>query len=85
MAGHHATKVRDSLIASGMAATTPVVVAASVSLPAQTLVAGTLGELPSLAAKVEGAPALVLLGDAFADAYALVGDLRAPRMASATA
>lgn len=85
MASHEATRVRDSLIASGWASTTPVVVAASVSLPAETLVAGTLAELPSLAEKLEGAPALVLVGDVFADAYARVGEVRAPRVASITA
>lgn len=85
MASHDAAGVRDALLAAGMAKDTPVVLAASVSLPDETLMAGTLAELAALAEKMNGAPALLLLGEVFGDAYALAGARRVPRAASASA
>lgn len=82
MASHEAAAVRDALLAAGMRTDTPALVAAGVSLADERRFAGTLAELPRLAAQVGDAPALLLLGEVFAEAQALAGDVRRPRAAS---
>ena len=82
MASHDAAAVRDALLAAGMPAETPAVVAADVSLPGERWFSGTLAQLPALAGEVAGAPALLLLGEVLAGAQALAGDVRMPRAAS---
>lgn len=82
MASHEAAAVRDALLAAGLPAQTPALLAADVSLPGERWFAGTLGALPELAARVAGAPALLLLGEVFAEAQAVAADLRMPRAAS---
>jgi siroheme synthase len=84
MASHEAAAVRDALLAAGMRADTPALVAAGVSLAGEHRLAGELAELPRLAAQVDDAPALLLLGDVFAEAQALAGEVRTPRAASQT-
>jgi uroporphyrin-III C-methyltransferase len=66
MAAGDAEYVKRSLIAAGVAPATPVALAESVSLESATLGAGTLEELPRLADRLKGGPALVLLGEVFA-------------------
>jgi uroporphyrin-III C-methyltransferase len=66
MAAGDAEGVRDALIGVGLPPGTPVVVAENVSLSTSTVRAGTLAELPRLAAGLSGGPALVLMGDVFA-------------------
>jgi len=66
MAAGDAEYVRDSLIAAGVAPSTPVAIAESVSLENSSLRAGTLAELPRLASASEGGPALLLIGEVFA-------------------
>ena len=66
MGAGEAGAIRDALVAAGKPASTPVVIAESVSLPQANVVAGTLGELPRLAARRSGGPAIVLLGEVFA-------------------
>jgi uroporphyrin-III C-methyltransferase len=83
MASHDAPAVRDALLAVGMPADTPVVLAAGVSTTREEFASGTLGELPALTAKT-AAPALVLLGEVFAGAYA-AAEVREPRAASQSA
>lgn len=82
MASHEAAAVRDALLAAGMPARTPAVIAVGVSRADERRLAGTLAELPELAAQTGGAPALLLLGEVFAEAQALAGDVRMPRAAS---
>jgi uroporphyrin-III C-methyltransferase len=82
MASQQAAAVRDALLAAGMRSDTPALIAAGVSLAEERLLAGTLAELPRLAAQVGDAPALLLLGEVFAEAQALAGDVRSPRAAS---
>jgi uroporphyrin-III C-methyltransferase len=81
MASHEGAAVRDALLAAGMPARTPAVVAAGVSHAQERWFVGTLAELPRLAQGTEGAPALVLLGEVFAG-QALAGEVRSPRAAS---
>lgn len=81
MASHDAAAVRDQLLAAGMARATPVVLAVNVSLEGEKLLAGTLGSLAQLADQAGGAPALLLLGEVFAQGQALAREER-PRVAS---
>ena len=82
MASHEAVAVRDALLAAGLPGDTPAVSAAGVSLAGERWHFGTLARLPELVAGATGAPALLLLGQVFAEAQALAGDVRAPRVAS---
>lgn len=82
MASREAAAVRDALLAAGMPAATPAVVAAGVSTPDERSFSGALSELAQLAHETGGVPALVLLGKVFAEAQALAGELRMPRVAS---
>lgn len=75
MASHDAAAVRDQLLAAGMASATPVVLAVNVSLEGEKLLCGMLGDLPQLAGQAAGAPALLLLGEVFAQAQALARDM----------
>ena len=83
MASHEAAAVRDALLAAGMPGCTPAVIAAAVSLADEQRFIGTLAELPRLAERVAGAPALLLLGEVLAEAQAaLAGEARTARAAS---
>ena len=82
MAGHEAHALREALLAAGLKARTPALVAAGVSRADERWAVGTLAELPALAAQSGEAPALVLLGEVFARAHALTGEARRPRTAS---
>ncbi|MGH8686958.1 MAG: uroporphyrinogen-III C-methyltransferase [Burkholderiales bacterium] len=66
MGAGEAAAIRDALVSAGKPASTPVVIAESVSLPQATAVAGTLGDLPRLASQRGAGPALVLIGEVFA-------------------
>ena len=66
MAAGDAEYVKSSLIAAGLAPSTPVAIAESVSLENSSVRAGTLADLPRLAAASEGGPALLLIGEVFA-------------------
>jgi uroporphyrin-III C-methyltransferase len=63
MAAGDADLVRDALVGSGMSAATPVAVAENVSLESSSVRAGTLEELPQLAARGGGGPALIIVGE----------------------
>ena len=66
MAAGDAQYVMQSLLAAGVAPSTPVAIAESVSLEGSSVGAGTLAELPRLAARSKGGPALLLVGKVFA-------------------
>ncbi len=82
MAGHEALAVRQALLAAGMKPHMPALVAAAVSRADERWLAGTLADLPALAAQSGDAPALVLLGNVFLEAQRLAGGVRMPRAAS---
>ncbi len=82
MASHEAEFVETELFAAGMRPDTPVAVAEDVSMPTAALHAGKLAELQSLAARCEGGPALLLIGDVFEALQAAAGSERALRVAS---
>jgi uroporphyrin-III C-methyltransferase len=65
MAARDAVLIRNELLARGMPRNTPVAVAESVSFPEQKLFIGDLEELPQLAARCTGGPALLLIGEVF--------------------
>jgi uroporphyrin-III C-methyltransferase len=68
MGAVEAAAIRDALLAAGKPARTPVVIAESVSLSGAHSVAGTLADLPALAAQRGHGPAVVLLGEVLRDA-----------------
>jgi len=65
MAAGEAQRIRDELLAAGLEPRTPAAVAQDVSLSGSSMHAGTLAELPHLAARSGGGPAVVLLGKVF--------------------
>ena len=83
MAASDAQGVKEALLRAGLRADTPVAIAENVSLPSSALFAGTLDELPQLAARLSGGPALMLVGQLFA-ALQAARDL-APRSANQSA
>ena len=68
-----------------MPARTPVAIAESVSSPQSALYAGTLADLPALAAGLRGGPALLLVGELFAALQAIAARDLAPLSASQSA
>ena len=68
MAALDAVPIRNELLARGMPRSTPVAVAENVSTAEQKFFAGRLDELPELAARCTGGPALLLIGEVFRQA-----------------
>jgi uroporphyrin-III C-methyltransferase len=66
MGAGEAEHVQQSLRARGYAADTPVALCESVSLPESRSLRGRLEELPTLAARLTGGPAVILVGKVFA-------------------
>jgi len=69
MAGGAAEEVRQKLLGAGLHPHTAVVIAENVGL-SKTVHAGTLAELPALAAQCGSGPAVVLLGEVFRELVA---------------
>jgi uroporphyrin-III C-methyltransferase len=65
MAAGDALAIRNELLACGMPRNTPVAVAENISSAEQKFFSGKLGELPELAARCTGGPALLLIGEVF--------------------
>lgn len=61
-----APSVREGLLAAGRSPATPVGVFARVTRPDAKAAVGTLAELPELVARVEGGPAILIIGDVVA-------------------
>jgi uroporphyrin-III C-methyltransferase / precorrin-2 dehydrogenase / sirohydrochlorin ferrochelatase len=61
-----APSVRDGLLAAGRSPRTPVGVFARVTRPDARAVVGTLGELPALVERIDGGPAILIIGDVVA-------------------
>jgi siroheme synthase len=85
MAATDASFVKEVLMKAGMRADTPVAIAESVSSPQSALHAGTLADLPLLAARLRSGPALLLVGELFAALQAAANLDLAPRTASQSA
>lgn len=66
-------RVRDTLFARGVPADRPVALVESASLGGQRIVRGALHELADLAAQLGEGPAIMVIGEAVAEAKALVG------------
>ena len=65
-----APSVRSGLLAAGRSPQTPVGVFARATRPDAQAVVGTLGELPDLVEKIDGGPAILIIGDVVAHAAA---------------
>ena len=65
MGAAQAEKVTADLLARGYSPDTPVALCESVSLPQFQTLRGALCELPALAARLGGGPALILIGEVF--------------------
>lgn len=63
MASRQAAAIRDGLIQAGIEGERPVALVENATLPAQAVHAGRLDDLPRLAERLTGGPALVVLGD----------------------
>ena len=61
-----APSVRAGLLAAGRSPQTPVGVFARVTRPDAQAVVGTLDELPALVEKIDGGPAILIIGDVVA-------------------
>ena len=61
-----APTIREGLLAAGRAAQTPVGVFARVTRPDAQSAVGTLDNLPSLVAQIDGGPAILIIGDVVA-------------------
>lgn len=70
MGASHAPRVREALLARGVAGSTPVVLAESAGRPEARRIVGVLTDLVDLAQRAGDGPVLLLLGEAFADADA---------------
>jgi uroporphyrin-III C-methyltransferase len=77
MGGGDAGRVRDALLARGMAADTPVFVGSGVSLPGERLRFGTLERLPETIGQRSGQPTLIGIGQVFAEGVFAEGSTRA--------
>ncbi|MBR0825363.1 uroporphyrinogen-III C-methyltransferase [Bradyrhizobium manausense] len=66
-----APSVRAGLLAAGRSPETPVGVFARVTRPDAQAAIGTLGELPELIARIEGGPAILIIGDVVRHAGAI--------------
>lgn len=70
MGAGEADAISAALIRAGKAASTPLALVESASLPAARQAFGTLGELPALAARTAGGPVVILLGRVYREAAA---------------
>jgi uroporphyrin-III C-methyltransferase len=66
MGAMQAAAVRDALLARGYAPATPLALCESASLPQAQSLRGRLADLPELAARLGGGPALILVGEVLA-------------------
>lgn len=70
MGAGEATEVLRSLLAAGKSAATPVTLVENASLPGMRAQAGTLTQLPALAARCGDGPVVILLGEVYREAAA---------------
>lgn len=72
MGAAQAERVMRELLALGVPAQRPVALVESASTDAEKIIRGALSDLPELAAKLGDGPALMLIGEAFAEAQAVL-------------
>ncbi len=82
MAATAAARTRATLLSLGMPADTPAIWVINVSLPGQSVIGTTLGELKSLPEDLAGQPALLLLGTAVPSAWHVPKPIREPATAT---
>ena len=70
MGAGEAQRIQQTLLAQGYCADTPIAICESVSLPQAHALRGRLADLVALAEKLDGGPALILVGKVLADASA---------------
>ena len=68
MGGGDAAAIAQALLGAGKSASTPVAIVENASLEAAQMHRGTLAELPELAARLGGGPALIMLGEVLSEA-----------------
>jgi uroporphyrin-III C-methyltransferase/precorrin-2 dehydrogenase/sirohydrochlorin ferrochelatase len=72
MGALQAERVRDALISRGVPASRPVAFIESASAPGERIIRGNLVDLPVLAARLGEGPAIMVIGEAIADARAIL-------------
>jgi uroporphyrin-III C-methyltransferase len=72
MGAMHAERVRHALLERGVPAQRPVALIESASSPGERIIRGALGELSELAARLSDGPAIMIIGEAVAEARALL-------------
>lgn len=73
MGALQAHRVRDALLERGVPASRPIALVESASLDRQRIIRGALRELPALTAQLGEGPAIMMIGEAVADARTLAG------------
>ena len=68
MGAGDAAAIAQALLGAGKSASTPVAIVENASLEAAQMHRGTLAELPELAARLGGGPALIMLGEVLSEA-----------------
>lgn len=69
--------VRDALTTRGVPASRPVALIESASSPSERIIRGALSELPQLTAQLGSGPAIMIVGEAIAEARALIKEASA--------
>ena len=85
MAAGDAQAVLTALREAGISPEKPVAIVENASLSRASMHAGLLADLPALAARCSGGPALVMIGDVYAALQAAAGRDLMPRLASQSA
>ena len=81
MAAGEAQSVSDALIANGVPASRPVVIVENASNEARKIIPTNVGNLPAAAQCVGAGPALVMVGEVYADVQAVIdGDVMSPML-----
>jgi len=77
MGGLQAERVKEELLARGVPASRPVALLESVSLASERTVRGVVSDLPALASQLSDGPAIIVIGEAFAEARAAIAEASA--------
>lgn len=82
MAAGTAQEVSDALIANGVPASRPAVIVENAATDERKVISTNVGHLPVDAQRVGNGPALVMVGDVYADVRATTGDVMSPALPS---
>ena len=72
MGALHAQRIVDALVERGVPASRPVALLESVSAPDQRIVRGVLRDIPQLVSQLSDGPAIIIVGEAIAEARAQI-------------